>query len=382
MRLGIDLTGFNSRFDLGIGRYISELIPELEITKNSDDSLIIYANQNNFSELENRFPKSSLMLVKVENPFWSRILSYASSQIFYSILFLNFARWVKYRAVEKVFAKNCDVLYIPTTYLNFKTKGIPTLVSLHDLQDFELPENFSRSERKRRNLNSEFTIKFASKIQVSSNFIFEQFETHFPHRNLNLTLIPEGVNLEKLSTESPKSKSNNFLYPAYPWVHKNHKLLFDCIEKLPNNLDVKFILTCSKSDFLENEVALPSRNIDYIDFRGRLNEADLIKTFQNCKFVLSCSRYESSSLPLLEGMAASCVPVASDIPAHREMAKKYEILLFDPENEADLQSKIMEVIHISSSDLVTANNLSNLKSQTWGVIAARFWKEIHTLNDL
>jgi glycosyltransferase involved in cell wall biosynthesis len=381
MRLGIDLTGFNSRFDLGIGRYISELIPEIERTKDSESSVTLLVNSSNFLDVKARFPNSSLIVVKVKNSLWLQIFAYLASQVFYSIYFLKIARGIKYRNVERACTEICDVLYVPTTYLNFKTRKVKTLVSLHDLQDFELPENFSRMERKRRNLNSAFTVKYSSKIQVSSNFIHDQFKLYFQSYDLKISMIPEGVNLDKFASVSPKIKSHNFLYPAFPWIHKNHQILFDCIEILPDNLEIKFILTCSEKDFSKNNINLPDRNRDYLEFRGRLGESDLIDVFQESNFILSCSLYESSSLPLLEGMAAGCIPLASKIPAHQEMANIYQIQLFDPKDPLDLQSAIMKLITSTNSKSQLAHNKSTLRFQTWGVIATKFWQEFYTLQN-
>jgi glycosyltransferase involved in cell wall biosynthesis len=60
---------------------------------------------------------------------------------------------------------------------------------------------------------------------------------------------------------------------------------------------------------------------------------------------VSASSYESSSLPLLEGLASGCVALASDIEAHIEMANYYPIVLFDLNSPKSFAKNIENVIH-------------------------------------
>ena len=262
-----------------------------------------------------------------------------------------------------------DYIYTPTTYLNYKFGNIPTLVSLHDIQEKDYPENFSILERIYRNFFVKFTLRNSFKIHVSSYFIKNTVIKHYgrKYNNVNFVVIGEGVDIKFFNPNIPKERV--FLFPARAWKHKNHQVFFSALKDFKNLEDFKFVITgASISDFEKISLQVPKN----VEIAGFLDLPELRDIFSRAFCVVSCSRYESSSLPLLEGVASGCRIIASNIPAHLEMASKFQFTLFDTESSEELIESIKSMITdfgSTESELVTVENLAALKSSDWASIA-------------
>ena len=136
---------------------------------------------------------------------------------------------------------------------------------------------------------------------------------------------------------------------------------------------------------LENEISInlkknytnPS-NVT-IRYLGFLSKSELRQSYQLATVVLSTSLYESSSLPLLEGISTGCVPIASNIPAHVEMSKLLNIKLYESNSSSSLAECIDEVIFLHNScdlpGIVEGNNIK-IKDFDWGKIAMNYWDNL------
>jgi glycosyltransferase involved in cell wall biosynthesis len=266
-------------------------------------------------------------------------------------------------------ANSFDYIYTPTTYLNYKIDGIPTLVSLHDIQEKDNPENFSMLERIYRNFFVNLTLDGSKKIHVSSEFIKSTIVRHYGrvHKKIDFIVVGEGVDLEFF--EPNANKERIVLFPARAWKHKNHRTFFSALEKIKNVDDFRFVITgASIRDFEKVGVQVPGN----VEIAGFLDLADLRSLYSKAFCVISCSRYESSSLPLLEGVASGCRIIASSIPAHLEMAAEFQFTLFDTESSEDLSKAISTMISdfgTTNSKSVTAGNYELLRSRDWASIA-------------
>lgn len=68
--------------------------------------------------------------------------------------------------------------------------------------------------------------------------------------------------------------------------------------------------------------AIPEDSTDRFRFVGWLAESAVKDLLASADLLLAPSRLETCGLAVLEAMAAGCVVVASDIPAHRELARE------------------------------------------------------------
>jgi glycosyltransferase involved in cell wall biosynthesis len=271
-------------------------------------------------------------------------------------------------------ANGFDLIYVPTTYLNFAIKNANLLVTLHDIQEKDYPGNFPPVTRVYRNLRIKFTLKNVNTIHVSSQFVRNSLEKHYRNliNRLKFIVVPEGIDINKYSN-SNLEKKKQILMPARAWKHKNHKILSDALLARNDNFLEQFaiVLVGASRDQLN---AIDPILRDRIQILGFVSEEELVKLFQESFAVLSCSTYESSSLPLLEGCASHCLVVASDIPAHREMTWDLHFEFFDPINVNSLNIKldlVSALFGTSEYNSIVSDNFNHVLSRDWTLITER-----------
>jgi|688.fasta_scaffold235568_2 glycosyltransferase involved in cell wall biosynthesis len=361
-RILIDLTNLSPSNHGGVPTFAKGIVSGFSALKSVDVSIL---GKSNLSLAE--FQGNTKILV-------SNKMSKGIPKLFLHFLILinqkKIYSWFKNLEIKKVMQINSfDYIYTPTTYINYKIDHIPTLVSLHDIQEKDYPENFSVFDRMYRNFFVNFTLQNSSKIHVSSDFIKNTIVRHYgrKYKNVDFVVVREGVDIKFF--EPNLTKERMFIFPARAWKHKNHQVFFSALKDSRELKDFKFIVTgASTSDFEKIGVKVPKN----VEVAGLIDLTDLRNIYSKAFCVISCSRYESSSLPLLEGVASGCRIIASNIPAHLEMAAKFQFTLFNTESSEELLKSITTMISdfgSTSSELVTIENFEALKSSDWTLIA-------------
>lgn len=274
------------------------------------------------------------------------------------------------------------MVYTPTTYANFPLK-VHSLVSLHDIQEKTFPEFFSKKVLSFRHVSVSNTLEIGSSIQVSSDFVREEITRFYRSSSefTNFVKIEEGVQLENRSNTDEKIRIQDrelrMVLPANFWKHKNQKVLIDALSDLNIPFEVVFtgqLFTIGTE--LQNDLRKISE--EKFIFKGFIPTSDLLEIYQKSDIVISTSLYESSSLPILEGIAQGCFPIASRIPAHTEMAKSFNMFLFDPKEPQSLKAEVLRFHSLSSQekDTLRKENLISIVDFDWRVQAQKYWRFI------
>ena len=88
-----------------------------------------------------------------------------------------------------------------------------------------------------------------------------------------------------------------------------------------------------------------SCNLDEVSFLGWKSGDEYLELIGNADVYVSCSESDSTSVSLLEAMAAGALPVVSDIPGNREWVKDEESALMFHVGDTDaLASKLVQAI--------------------------------------
>ncbi len=103
----------------------------------------------------------------------------------------------------------------------------------------------------------------------------------------------------------------------------------------------------------------------FIKLTGRVSRETLIKNLINARFYLSASLTDSTSVSLLEAMAAGCFPIVTDLPGNREWVEPGKNgLLFEPGNAGELAEKmIFAVTHPELVDEAIRYNKSLIQKR-------------------
>jgi len=336
MKIGIDLTNFNPNYKNGVGSYTRHLIPSLGSCLISTDELLLIlpSDRKLASEIRNLFPNISASVLGSGQCSIYRCFEFIAKYFFKSHCLYGLIKATRSLKLKKfVLTNHIDVIYTPTTYANFKWP-VPSLVSLHDTQEKAFPQYFSRRSIVSRDFDVSYTLKTSTMVQVSSEFIRAEIKKYFGQQIVaRITMIREGVNLSDFEIRKNNQDSEvKVLFPANFWPHKGHAFLAKAIETWIPKIAVKIVL-CGYPQHEEGKLKAlyDSRFLDsriQLLFKSYLSDKELIEEYSSSNIVLSCSQYESSSLPVLEGLAAGCQIVCSNIPAHQELAEILPIKLF------------------------------------------------------
>lgn len=381
MKIVIDLTAFNPEYGGGVGTYTKGLIPELLSTKNFNDIHIICVEKNAKWIEKNFDSASSIIVVKSKHKILSKLIFGFSFHFFPISKLLKFGQSLKWKEAIDRIDGFFDITYVPTTYINFPLKKSKIVVSLHDCQEMRYPHFFSHRQLRYRKINISNTLKEANVIQTSSKFIESEIRTFFPKytENLNFEKIPEGVDLKQFSYRHFDSKESvvRILFPASFHPHKNHRLLFDSMKLINTNIEFEISITGLENDnYHEVQKIALDLKLNNLKFLGYLSREELILKYQKSDIVISCSLYESSSLPILEGVACGCLVLASDIQSHQEMSTDFNILLFQSDNAISLSEhllELLELVHFGHQKSIQRENLRAIMSRSWTKIAHNYW---------
>ncbi len=377
MRVLIDLSGFDTSYQGGVARYSLEISKAL-ISK-SPNNIEILASTDNLKFLSDFFsPETSIKAFETSCGITAKILYWFVYRIYPMPSLLRSAQKRHFKNVIAYCDNFGSLIYTPTTYLNFAPKYAKSLVSLHDCQEKKYPMYFSRTIRKYRKSNAVNTLTNSTAIQVSSNFIRNELKAYFSNKQRdNFFIIPEGCNLNDFRPIDKDSKEDTFqiFVPASFHPHKNQRILLDALEKYKFSRPLKVIFSGhinSLSLGLQKEYEFSSEIS--VEYPGFLEDRELKRLYVESDVVISTSLYESSSLPLLEGMASGTLVIASDIPSHIEMSETFNILLFESESAKSLASILNEVICLSEEKhlLHISQNLQKIQESSWDTIAQRY----------
>ena len=112
---------------------------------------------------------------------------------------------------------------------------------------------------------------------------------------------------------------------------------------------------------------------DLVDVPGHVGEPDLVALYRTARVVVCASVDEGFSLPLVEGMAAGAVVLASDIPAHRELVPSAGQLF--PVGDAE---RLSDLLDTAAGDGPATEATIRAQDGVWprfraAQVAARFW---------
>jgi glycosyltransferase involved in cell wall biosynthesis len=244
--------------------------------------------------------------------------------------------------IRKLADAESDILYTPTTVLQWFNNRKPTVVSMHDIQQVHHPEFFSWSRRLSRKITYGLSARHANYLQASSQFIKEDLLAHF--RELSpeqVEVITSGVTIERFATPSAMDNLRDryglperfLFFPAQLWPHKNHITVLRALKQIEtkNGLKIPLVLTGGRFTAAPKIFEfIADQSMGYVLYLGKISSEDMVALYQKAAFMITATLHESSSLPILEAAAAGTPIIASKIPPLEELAEALQLNLFDP----------------------------------------------------
>lgn len=141
-------------------------------------------------------------------------------------------------------------------------------------------------------------------------------------KGLRTALVVPGVNVARYAAGTSRTSSSSerlVLAAGRLEPYKQHHRLVQALIHLPPGHRVVIVGEGSARAGLE-DLAQESGVADRLDFVGHVTEGELVEYYRASHAFVTLSRHEAFGLTVLEAAVAGSMVVASDIPAHREVA--------------------------------------------------------------
>jgi len=278
-----------------------------------------------------------------------------------------------------------DLLYVPTVALQFFDSLKPTVLSIHDIQHVHYPEFFSWARRLSRRITYGLSVRHATFLQASSDFIKQDLLQHFPEMGPEqIEVIPEGVNVEEFTfARDVKAVRKRYslpakylFYPAQLWPHKNHLRLLAVLRNIQSKLGLSIPLVLTGAQYSgASEIFkyIQQNQMDYVRYLGKVPFDDLVDLYHGAELVVAAGLYESNCLTILEASASGTPVIASRIPPNEELLSTLQLNLFDPRDSAELEHTMVRLWNdatLRSSQ--SAHNRERIGVYSWANAAQKY----------
>ena len=380
IRLGINLVNFKKDYKGGINSFALGLMKAFE---KKNIHLNIYTNKESKFFLQKIFKKSKITTIEQ-----SKII-YLFLQLFCLLfnkkkLFINLEN-AYYKKIKKLIDRECDVFYCPLSYLAPFNLNIPTVSSIHDLQHLHYQNYFNILQLKYRNFSFAETMKKSTIIQASSQFIKKDIIKFYPNINKKkIKVINEGISEDFRFKKVNFNKKHYIFFPAQLWEHKNHMTVLKSIKFLKDSfgMNIKLIMVGQKFTSSKKILNFINKNNDLnIEYLGKVNFKKLIYLYENCKFLISPSIYESSSIPILEACKIGRPVICADTPPNKELGKKLKINFFRTKDYINL-ANVIKILWKKNKfiDNQIKFNKKNIHKYSWDKISNDYCTIFSKLN--
>ena len=264
--------------------------------------------------------------------------------------------WLRPAALRAHVSRS-DVVHYPLT-VPIPSTGRPTVLTLLDVQHLDLPGLFPRGERLFRRLAYDAAARRAHRVIVISDWVADRVVGRLGLDPARVHAIHLGVDHDLFTPDPAVDRESFLLYPARPWLHKNHARLLEAFRLVREaRPDLRLVLTGAGHD--------PAQP-DGVECRGAVSAAELVSLYQRASALVFPSLYEGFGLPPVEAMACGCPVAASNAGSLPEVVGDAAVL-FDPHDPASIAAGALEAL-ARANDL-RARGLAHAARFTWEATA-------------
>ena len=258
--------------------------------------------------------------------------------------------------------------------------GDPCILTLHDLQPFDLPENFGTAKRFYLQRSIPRSVRRARMVVTASEYVRRGVIDRFG-------VAPERVRVTRWGVERPSSEVSVaevqaryrlprrwFVYPSFTWWHKDHILLVQAFAPIAaREHDVMLVLTGGEGP-AEQAVADQVRRLgltDRVRRTGLIPRRDVMAIVRGSVAMTYPSRYEGFGLPVLEAMGVGAPVLAADATSLPELVDDAGTLV--PAEDPDAWSAAMfaALADGGESERMIANGRARAAEYTWEAVATQ-----------
>jgi glycosyltransferase involved in cell wall biosynthesis len=207
--------------------------------------------------------------------------------------------------------------------------GPPSVLSIHDLQPFDHPENFHPVKRMWLGRAVPRSVARASLVLTPSEWVRHSVIDRFDVDSTKVRSVPHGVAPMPAPAPADEVRSRHgidgrfVLYPGITYPHKDHVTLVEAMAGVVDrHPDVSLVLPGGPGPAEQGLMAEVARSGlgDRVRRLGRVPIADLVTLIDEATIVAFPSRYEGFGLPVVEAMMRGRPVVAAESTAIPEIA--------------------------------------------------------------
>lgn len=339
----IGISGYVGNRLTGIGRVLINILSELA-KQYPEDKYVLFRNFD-FKEYDNLTQYQNIEIVDVP---------YTKESGLKNILW---HQWLFQKLLKKY---KCDIAYIPNfTLLLWKT--IPTIVTIHDLIEYNVPDKFSKARIfYRKQVCDPLMAKKSNHILTVSKSSYKDIISYLGVKPSKLTLTLNATDrnvFKKYSKEKiiPAIKKYNLEYKKYllfvgtiDFPGKNIKTIIEAFFNLrsKNELNGIKLVIIGKNGFNSKVIydfvnASPFK--DEVIFTGYLNDDDLPKYYAGATIMLYLSLFEGFGLPVLEAMSCATPVICSNTSCFPEIVEELDVKV-PPTDVNAVEEKILKIL--------------------------------------
>ncbi len=349
-----------SKTDGGIYQYALSVLQGMGQNSNVQNEFFVFSCYNNEDvvSLANRYKNIHQIPIE-DNESKLRFLLRKP----YVILNKVFAALnIKFRFKEASYVSHLlkkyeiDVLHSPHQSIPNSIE-IPSIVTLHDVQELYFPEYFTAEQRAKRAVSNLYVTKKASAVVVSFDHVRNDIVRFFQVNEEKVKvcfLSVKGMWFEKFlnSNQTPliiedSLQEGYIFYPAITWPHKNHIQLLEAMALLKKEKNMKVNLVCTgHQTFYIDEIKKRATELgveQQLVFKGLVSDEELYSLYKKATAVVIPSLYEAGSFPLIEAMVLG-VPVICANTTSLPNTIGDERFVFKGNDVADLANKLSLIL--------------------------------------
>jgi alpha-1,3-rhamnosyl/mannosyltransferase len=261
----------------------------------------------------------------------------------------------------------------------------PAIVTVHDLQPFDLPENFHPVKRSYLHRMVPRTVWRSRLVLVHSEFVRRSVLDRFRIDESKVRVVPAGVRPlppPQVTTEELRERyelpGHWFVFPAITYPHKNHVTLVRAFARVAaERSDVALVLTgrpAGAESHVRHEITRLGLG-DRVRRTGRVPRRDLLGLVAGADALAFPSRYEGFGLPVLEAMALGTPVIAAAATALPEVVGEAGRLI-DPDDLDGWSAAMLEALSEDERRRWAAAGRVRATELSWAA-AAKATAEVH-----